>query len=84
MGDKILCLVIDNGSSMNVISKCAVKLLNLKMVPYSTPIKVACVDKTYLTISEKCEVPIQLGVYSEKIWCNVLPMDVAHIFLGPP
>jgi len=29
-GGKILRLVIDNGSSMNVISKCDVKLLNLR------------------------------------------------------
>lgn len=81
---KILRLVIDNGSSMNVISKSAVTLLNLKPVPYSTPIRVAWVDKTSLTISEKCEVLLQLGAYSEKIWCNVLPMDVARVLLGHP
>jgi len=78
-GNKILRLVIDNDSSMNAISKRVVKLLNLKTVPHSTPIKVAWVDKTSLIIYEKCEVPLQLGVYSEKIWCNVLPIDVAHI-----
>lgn len=59
-GDTILRLVIDNGSSMNVISKSVVRLLNLKPVPYSTPIRVAWVDKTSLTISEKCEV-LQIG-----------------------
>lgn len=82
-GDTILRLVIDNGSSMNVISKSVVRLLNLKPVPYSTPIRVAWVDKTSLTISEKSEV-LQLGAYYEKIWCNVLNMDVAHVLLGRP
>ena len=53
-GGKILRLVIDNSSSMNVISKRAMKLLTLKTIPYSnTPIRVAWIDKTYLIISEK-------------------------------
>jgi len=58
--------------------------LNLKKIPFSTAIRVAWVDKTSLIIFEKCKVLLQLGVYSEKIWYNVLPMDVAHILLGRP
>lgn len=58
MWNKILRVVIDNDSSMNVIYKCAVRFLNLKTVPYFTPIKVAWVDKTSLIISEKCKVPL--------------------------
>ncbi|KAJ8433984.1 hypothetical protein Cgig2_012677 [Carnegiea gigantea] len=57
-GGKILYFVIDNGNSLNVISKCGVKGLNLKKIPYSTAIRVAWVDKTSLTIFEKCEVPL--------------------------
>ena len=69
---------------MNVISKCAVELPDLKTIPYSTPIRVAWADKRSLTIFKKCEVPLQFGAYSKKIWCNILPMDVAHILLGRP
>ena len=60
------------------------KLLNHETIPYSTPINIAWVDKTSLTISKKCEVPLQLGAYSKKMWCNVSPMDVAHILSGRP
>ena len=39
-GDKKYKLVIDGGSSMNVISKDAVKLLNLKVEPHPNPFRV--------------------------------------------
>ena len=38
-GDKKCKLVIDGGSSMNVVSKDAVKLLNLKVEPHSNPLE---------------------------------------------
>ena len=40
-GDKKCKLVIDGGSSMNVVSKDAVKLLNLKVESHPNPFKVA-------------------------------------------
>ena len=40
-GDKKYKLVIDGSSSMNVISKDAVKLLNLKVEPHPNPFRVA-------------------------------------------
>ena len=58
--------------------------IHLKTVPNSTPIKIAWVDKISLRISENCKVAPQLGAYSEKIWCNVLPIDVVHILLCRP
>ena len=48
--DKILYLVIDNGSCINVILKYDVRLLNLESKPCSTPIKVAWVEKTTMII----------------------------------
>ena len=39
--DKKCKLVIDGGSSMNVVSKDAVKLLNLKVEPHPNPFRVA-------------------------------------------
>lgn len=69
---------------MNVLSKSDVRLLNLKPEPYPSPIKVAGVDQTSFIVSEKYEVPLQLGAYHESIWCNFLPMDVDDILLGRP
>ena len=39
------------------------------------------VNKNSLSIKEKCLVPFKLGCYSKEIYCDVLPMNVAHILL---
>ena len=50
-GDKKCKLVIDGGSSMNVVSKNAVKLLNLKVEPHPNPFKVAWVNDHTLSVA---------------------------------
>ena len=37
-----------------------------------------------LPVTQRCLVSIQIGDYKNKIYCNVLPMDVAHVLLGRP
>uniref|UniRef100_A0A5B7BML6 RNA-directed DNA polymerase n=1 Tax=Davidia involucrata TaxID=16924 RepID=A0A5B7BML6_DAVIN len=83
-GDKLCQIVIDGGSSMNVVSRRAVTRMKLTPEPHPQPFRVAWVDKTSLPVTERCLVPIQMGAYSDKVWCDVLPMDVAHILLGRP
>ena len=50
-GDKKCKLVIDGGSSMNVVSKDAVKLLNLKVEPHPNPFRVAWVNDHTLPVT---------------------------------
>ena len=83
-GDKKCKLVIDGGSSMNVVSKDAVKLLNLKVEPHPNPFRVVWVNDHTLLIAQRCLVSIQMGDYKDEIYCNVLLMDVAHVLLGRP
>ena len=83
-GDKKCKLVIDGGSSMNVVSKDAVKLLNLKVEPHPNPFRVARVNDHTLPITQRCLVSIQMGDYKDEIYCNVLPMDVAYVLLSRP
>ena len=84
IGDKKCKLVIDGGSSMNVVSKDAVKSLNLKVELHPSPFRVAWVNDHTLPITQRCLVSIQIGDYNDEIYCNVLPMDVAHVLLGRP
>jgi len=63
---------------MNVVTQSTIKHCNLKIEPHLYPFKVAWVDKTSLTVSYNCKVPIQIGGYKDEIFCDVLPMDVAH------
>ena len=50
-GDKKCKLVIDGGSSMNVVSKDVVKLLNLKVEPHPNPFRVAWVNDHTLPVA---------------------------------
>ena len=70
--------------SMNVVSKDAVKLLNLKVEPHPNPFRVAWVNDHTLPVAQRCLVSIKMRDYKDEIYCNVLPMDVAHILLGRP
>ena len=83
-GDKKCKLVIDRGSLMNVVSKHAIKLSNLKVKPYPNPFRVAGVNDHTLPVTQRCLVSIQMGDYKDEIYCEVLPMDVAHVLLGRP
>ena len=83
-GDKKCKLVIDGGSSMNVVSKDVVKLLNLKVEPHPNPFRVAWVNDHTLQVTQRCLVSIQMGDYKDEIYCEVLPMDVAHVLLSRP
>ena len=53
-GDKKCKLVIDGDSSMNVVSKDAVKLLNLKVEPHPNPFRVAWVNDHTLPVTQRC------------------------------
>ena len=64
-GDKKCKLVIDGGSSMNVVSKDAVKLLNLKVEPHPNPFRVAWVNDHTLPVTQRCLVSIQIGDYKD-------------------
>ena len=79
-GDKKCKLMIDGDSSINVVSKDVVKLLDLKIEPHPNPFKVTWVNDHTLPIAQRCLVSIQMGGYNDEIYCNVLPMDVAMFF----
>ena len=83
-GDKKCELVIYGGSSMNVVSKDVVKLLNLKVEPHPNPFRVVWVNDQTLPVAQRCLFSIQMGDYKDEIYCDVLPMDVAHVLLGRP
>ena len=69
---------------MNVVSKDAVKLLNLKVEPHSNPFRVAWVNDHTMPVTQWCLVSIQMGEYKDEIYYDVLPMDIAHVLLSHP
>ena len=37
-----------------------------------------------IDIKKRCFIPIQFATYLDKIWCDIVIMDVGHIILGRP
>ena len=83
-GEKDCKVIIDSGSCINAVSSSTVSRLGLKPVPHPSPYHVSWVDTSSISIKQRCLVPIQILSYSDKIWCDVVPMDVGHIILGRP
>eukprot|EP00253_Pinus_taeda_P026500 PITA_26500 len=78
-------LIIDSGSTDNLVVVEMVEKLGLKKLKHPTPYKVSWLQKGHqLLVDEQCEVEFQIGKYKDKILCDVMPMDVCHLLLGRP
>ncbi|PKU80164.1 RNA-directed DNA polymerase [Dendrobium catenatum] len=58
--------------------------LSIKATPHPNPYKVAWINSTSMTIKDRSIIPLEFNGYQEKIWCDVLTMDVSQIILGRP
>lgn len=77
-------LIIDGGSSMNVVSESTVQRLKLPIEPHSESYKVACINNSSISVTRRCLLSIKHGFYSDSIECDVIPMTVSHTLLGRP
>ena len=77
-------MIIDSGSSENVVSKALVKTINLKTEKQPSPCKIAWIKKGLeIQALEVCKVPLSIGkYYKDEIVCDVVDMDACHILLG--
>ena len=78
-------VVIDSGSTDNIVSTEIVEKLNLKKVKHPTPYKVLGLHKGHqLLVTEWSEVDFQISSYKDKVTCDIMPMDVCHVLLRRP
>jgi hypothetical protein len=83
--DKLCKVIIDSGSTDNLVSTGMVYKLELKTTAHPRPYKVSWLQKGHqVTIAKQCLVKIKIGGYKDEILCDVIPMDVCHILLGRP
>jgi hypothetical protein len=81
--DRVCKVIIDNGSTNNLVSTEMVENLELKTTSHSNPYKVSWLQKGHqIMVSQKCEVEFKIGGYKDEILCDVILMDVCHILLG--
>jgi hypothetical protein len=83
--DKVCKVIIDSGSTDNLVSTEMVEKLELKTTAHPKPYKVSWLQKGHqVMITKQCLVEIKIGGYKDEILCDVIPMDVCHILLGRP
>eukprot|EP00253_Pinus_taeda_P006760 PITA_06760 len=78
-------LIINSGSTDNLVATKMVEKLGLKRLKHSTPYRVSWLQKGHqLLVDEQCEVEFHIGKYQDTVVCDIMPMDVCHILLGRP
>jgi hypothetical protein len=83
--DRVCKVIVDSGSTDNLVSTEMVEKLELKTIENPSPYRVSWLQKGHqVNVTKQCLVEFKIGGYNDKILCDVIPMDVCHLFLGRP
>jgi hypothetical protein len=83
--DRVCKVIVDSGSTDNLVSTEMVEKLELETVAHPSPYKVSWLQKGHqVTVTKQCLVEFKIGGYRDEILCDVIPMDVCHLLLGRP
>jgi hypothetical protein len=83
--DRVCKVIVDSGSTDNLISTEMVQKLELEMTDHPSPYKVSWLQKGHqVNVTKQCLVEFKIGGYKDKVLCDVIPMDVCHLLLGRP
>jgi hypothetical protein len=78
-------VIVDSGSTDNLVSTEMVEKLELETTDHPSPYKVSWLQKGHqVNVTKQCLVEFKIGGYNDKILCDVIPMDVCHLLLGRP
>ncbi|XP_020270704.1 uncharacterized protein LOC109845858 [Asparagus officinalis] len=83
---KICDVIIDSGSSENIVSRHMVEKLGLKTEKHPAPYKIGWIRKgNDVQVDEVCQVSFSIGrTYVDEALCDVVEMDACHMLLGIP
>jgi hypothetical protein len=83
--DWVCKVIVDNGSTDNLVSTEMVEKLELETTDHPSPYKVSWLQKGHqVSVAKQCLVEFKIGEYNDKVLCDVIPMDVCHLLLGRP
>jgi hypothetical protein len=83
--DRVCKVIVDSGSTDNLVSTEMVEKLELETTDHPNPYKVSWLQKGHqVNVTKQCLVDIKIGGYNDRILCDVIPMDVCHLLLGRP
>lgn len=82
---KICKVILDSGSTENIVTIEMVDNLKLNRFPHTTPYKVSLLRKGYhVLVDEQAWVDFEIGDYKDRVICDIFPMDEYHFLLGFP
>jgi hypothetical protein len=83
--DRVCKVIVDNGSTGNLISIEMVEKLELETIEHPSPYRVSWLQKGHQgNVTKQCLVEFKIGGYKDEILCDVIPMDVCHLLLSGP
>jgi hypothetical protein len=83
MKDRVCKVIIDSGSTKNLVSTEMVEKLELETTAHTNTYKVSWLHKGHqVMVTKQCLVEFKIGGYRDEILCDVIPMDVCHVLLG--
>jgi hypothetical protein len=56
----------------------------VKFVPHPKPYSASWVNNASIAIKKRCLFPMKILDYYDKIWCDIIPMDIRYVILGRP
>ena len=75
--DRVCKVIVDNGSTYNLVSTEMVENLELETTDHPSPYKVSWLQKGHqVSVTKQCLVEFKIGGYNDNILCDVIPMDV--------
>jgi hypothetical protein len=81
--DMVCKVIVDSGSTDNLISTEMVEKMELETIEHPSPYRVSWLQKGHqVNVTKQCLVEFKIGGYNDKILCDVIPMDVCHLLLG--
>jgi hypothetical protein len=78
-------MIIDGGSTDNLVSLEMIEKLSLETFVHPTPYKVIWLHRGHhILVNEQCKINFKIGSYQDEVLCYVITMDVCHVLLGRP
>ncbi|XP_059067896.1 uncharacterized protein LOC131858615 [Cryptomeria japonica] len=82
---KVCKVIVDSGSSENLVSNEMVNKLGLERIPHPNPYRVFWLTKEQqILVKEQCWVEFKIGEYHDQVLCEIVDMDACHLLLGRP
>jgi hypothetical protein len=83
--DRVCKVIMDSGSTDNLISIEMVENMELETIVHSMPYRVLWIQKGHqVNVSKQYLVEFKIGGYKDEILCDFIPMDVCHLLLDRP